>query len=123
MWPGPVEVGRAGVGVDQRLDGGGAVGGRDAGGGAVAGVDADGEGGALDLGVGRDHQREVELLDPLRGEGHADQPGGVGQEEGDLLRGDRVGGHDQVALVLAVLVVHDDDDLAAPDCLDRVLDC
>ena len=55
--------------------------------------------------------------------GHADQARRVGQEEGDLLRGDRVGGHDQVALVLAVLVVDDDDDLAPPDCLDRVLDC
>jgi len=47
----------------------------------------------------------------------------VGEEEGDLLRCHRVGGHDEVALVLAVLVVDDDEDLAASDCLNRVLDC
>ena len=49
------------------------------------------------------------------------RPGGVGEEEGDLLGGDGVGRHDQVALVLAVLVVDDDDDLAPTDRLDRIL--
>ena len=121
MWPGPVEVGGADVGVDQRLDGGRPVGGRDAGRGAVAVVHAHREGGPLHLGVGGHHQGQVELLDPLGGERHADQTRGVGEEEGDLLGGDRVGGHDQVALVLAVLVVDDDDDLAAPDRRDRFL--
>jgi hypothetical protein len=82
---------------------------------------ADGEGGPLHLGVGRHHQRQVEVLDPLGGEGHADQPRGVGEEEGDLLGRDRIGGHDQVAFVLAVLVVHYDDDLTAPDRPDGIL--
>ena len=61
-------------------------GGRDPRRGPVAVVDADREGGALDLGVGGHHQGKVELLDPLGGERHADQAGGVGEEEGDLLR-------------------------------------
>ena len=87
----------------------------------MAVVDAHGEGGPLDLGVGGDHQREVQVLDPLRGEGHADQTRGMGEEEGDLLRGDRVGGHDQIALVLTVLIVDDDDDLPATDRLYRIL--
>ena len=60
------------------------------------------------------------MLHPLGGEGHADQTRGVGEEERDLLGGDRVGGHDQVAFVLAVLVVHHDDHLAAPDRLDGI---
>ena len=120
---GPVEVGGPGVGVDQGLDGGGPVVGRDARRGPVPVVDADGEGGPLDLGVGGDHEREVEVLDPLGRERHADQPGGVGQEEGDLLGGDGVGRHDQVALVLAVLVVDHDDDLAPADRRDGLLDC
>src|SRR5207245_754723 len=40
----------------------------------------------------------------------------------DLLRRRELGGHDQVALVLTVLVVDDHDDLAATDRRDGVLD-
>ena len=39
-----------------------------------------------------------------------------------LLRRRELGRHDEVALVLAVLVVDHDDDLAAPDGRDGVLD-
>ncbi len=122
--PGAVEVGGPDMGVGQRLDGGGPVRRRDPGGGPVPVVHADREGGPLDLGVGRHHQREVEVLHPLGGEGNADQAGGVGQEEGDLLRGDGVGRHDQVAFVLAILVVDHHDDLPAarsPQWLPRLL--
>ena len=62
---GPGQVVGAGGGVDQGLDGGGPVEGRDAGGRAVPGVDRDGEGGAVRLGVGRHHQRQVELVEAL----------------------------------------------------------
>ncbi len=61
------------------------------------------------------------MLDPFGGEGHADQTRGVGEEERDLLGGDGVGRHDEVALVLAVLVVDHHDDLPAPDGRDRLL--
>ena len=44
------------------------------------------------------------------------------QEERDLLRRDELGRHDEVALVLTVLVVDDDHDLAAADRRDRILD-
>jgi hypothetical protein len=81
----------------------------------VAVVHAHGERRPLHLGIGGHHQGQVEVLHPLRGEGNADETGGVGEEEGDLLRGDRVGGHDQIAFVLAILVVHHDDDLALTD--------
>ncbi len=89
----------------------------------MAGVDAHGERRALALGVRRDHERQVEVLDPFRGEWDADEPGGVGQEERDLLGRDRIGRHDQVAFVLAVFVVDDHHDLAATNGLDRILDC
>ena len=69
-----------------------------------------------------DHQREVELVEPVARHRHADDAGGVLQEERDLLGRGRLGRHDEVALVLAVLVVDDDDDLAAADGGDRVLD-
>src|SRR5690606_21105222 len=52
----------------------------------------------------------------------ADHPRGVADEEGDGLGAGRAGGHDQVALVLAVLVVDDHDDLASGDGRDGVLD-
>jgi hypothetical protein len=67
------------------------------------------------------HQGQIEVLHPLGGERDTDEAGRVGEEERDLLGGDRIGGHDQVAFVLAILVVHDHDDLAAPDGLDRIL--
>src|SRR5439155_6349589 len=42
--------------------------------------------------------------------------------EVDRLRGDELRGHRQVALVLAVLVIADDDHLALADVVDRLLD-
>ena len=113
---------RGGSRVDEGGDGGGPVGGRDAGGGAVAVVDGHGERGAVALGVGRHHRRQVELVEALAGHRHADDARRVVQEEGDLLGRGELGRHDEVALVLAVLVVDHDDDLAAPDGGDGLLD-
>ena len=99
-----------------------AVGGRDAGRRAVAEVDGVGERGALGLGVVLDHERQVELVAALAGERRADDARRVAHEERDLLRRGELGRHDEVALVLAVLVVDDDDDLAPSDGGDGVLD-
>ena len=111
--PGPVQVGRPGVRVDQGLDGGRPVGGRDAGRGAVAVVHADREGGALGPRCWPSPSAAGRAASTRSGvSGDADQARGVGQEEGDLLGRGGLGRHDQVALVLAVLVVDDDDDLA-----------
>ena len=79
----------------------------------MAVVDRDEERGALALGVLRDHQREVELGGPLGGDRRAEVARGVVEEEGDALRRGELGRHDQVALVLAVLVVDHDEDLAS----------
>src|SRR5690606_19489270 len=74
------------------------------------------------LGVVHHHERQVELAGPLGRDGRADHARGVVEEEGDGLGRGELGRHDEVALVLAVLVVDDDDDLAAPDGGDGVLD-
>ena len=116
------QVAGAGARVDERLDGGRAVEGRDAGARALTGVDGDGERGAVRLGVVADHQRQLELVEAVAGHGHADHTRRVAQEEGDLVGRGRLRGHDQVSLVLPVGVVDDDDDVAPPDGGDRVFD-
>ena len=116
------EVARPRGGVDRDLDRARAVGGGDAGGDAVARLDRDGEGGLeRRLVLGR-HQVEPELVAALRGQRQADQPAAVRGHEVDRLGRDELGRHREVALVLAVLVVADDDHAAGADLLDRLLD-
>ena len=69
-----------------------------------------------------DHQRNLELVEPLAGHRHADQAAAVLRHEVDRLGRHLLGGHRQVAFVLAILVVDDDDHLAAADRGDGVLD-
>ena len=89
---------------------------------ALAGLDRDREGG-LERGlVLGGHQVEAELVAALVGEREADQAAAVLGHEVDRLGRGELGGHRQVALVLAVLVVADDDHPAAADLLDRFLD-
>ena len=116
------QVAGAGGRVDERLHGGGPVERRDAGGRAVPVVDAHEERGAHALGVLLDHRPQVELGGALAGDRRADEARGVVEEERDLLGGDVLGRHDQVALVLAVLVVDHDEDLAAGERLERLVD-
>ena len=69
-----------------------------------------------------DHQRNLELVEPLAGHRQADQAAAVRRHEVDRLGRHLLGGDRQVAFVLAILVVDDDDHLAAADRGDRVLD-
>ena len=71
----------------------------------MAEIHAHGEGRPLGLRVGGDHEGEIEGIGPLRQQRDADHPGGVGQEEGDVLRRGGLGGHDQIALILPVFIV------------------
>src|SRR3546814_4871205 len=80
-----------------------------AGGEALGGLDADGEGGVVRRVVVAHHRRQPELGAALAGERQAHQPTRMGDHEVDVGRLDQLGGHDQVALVLAVLVVDDHD--------------
>ncbi len=68
------------------------------------------------------HQRNLELVEPLAGHRHADQAAAVRGHEVDDLRRHLLGRDRQVAFVLAILVVDDDDHLAAADGVDGVLD-
>jgi hypothetical protein len=83
--------------------------GRDAGGDAFGGLDRHGEiGAAVAIGFA-DHQRQPQLCATLAGERQADQAAPEARHEVDVLGPHLRGGHHQVALVLAVLIVHDHD--------------
>ena len=119
---GACEVAGTSAGIDERLNRGRAVEGRDAGARALPCVDRDRERGAVGLGVHGDHQRQIERVEAIAGHGHADHAGGVLQEECDLLRRGGFRGHDEIALVLALLIVGHDHDLAPPYRGDRIFD-
>jgi hypothetical protein len=120
MWPGEVAGDRV-VG-DGRQHGGRAVLGRDAGADAVAGLDGDREGGAQAGLVVADHHRQLELVDERVVHGQADEAAGVGRHEVDRLGRHLLGGEHEVALVLAILVVDEDDHAAGADVGEGALD-
>src|SRR6185436_8197127 len=99
-----------------------AVMGGDAGGDALGSLDRDGEVGAVAGAVLLDHRPQPEALGVRLGDRHADQAAAVRGEEVDLLRGDEARGEYEVALVLAILVVDQHDDLAGLDGGDDVGD-
>src|SRR3989475_7495522 len=100
-----------------------AVGGRDPGRHAEAGggVDAHRERRRARFGVVLRHLREPEGLAALGRERQADQPAPMRRHKIDHLGGDLLGRADQVALVLAVLIVRHDDELPRADVRDRPL--
>ena len=68
------------------------------------------------------HGRQVELGAALRRERQADQAAAVRGHEVDGLGGGELGGHGQVALVLAVLVVAHDDHASGAQVVERFVD-
>src|SRR5918992_594577 len=85
-------------------------------------VDRDSERRPVALVVLRDHQRDPQLVEPLLRDGHAHDPPPVRDHEVDRLGRSLLGRHDEVALILAIGVVHDDDDVASPDVVEGLLD-
>jgi hypothetical protein len=116
------EVLRPGRRVDRHLDGAGAVVRGDAGADPLACLDGDGERGLEGrLVLGR-HQVEAELVAAVGRQGEADQPATVGRHEVDRLGRGELCRQREVALVLAVLGVADDDHASGADVLERLLD-
>ena len=106
------EVGRAAGGVDGGEDGAGAVGRGDSGGDALARIDSLGEGGAEGRGIVRAHQREPQVVAAFGREGQADEAAAVGGHEIDDFGSDLLGGDGEIAFILAVFVVHHDENAA-----------
>ena len=94
------------------LHGARAVGSGYAGGYPLCGFDGHGEGRAFFVSIARRHGRQLQQLAACAGEGETNQTAAkAGHEVNGLVR-DMVGGEYQVAFVLAVFFVHQDNDLA-----------
>ena len=99
--------------IGQRTHRGGTVGGRDAGSDTDFRVHGDGVGGAVLVLVHGVHRQQSEPVADVPGEWNAQVARGVPDHEGDEFRGRLLGGEDQVALVLAILIVDDDHGLTS----------
>ena len=119
---GPGQVVRCRRRVRQQLDRPGPFEGGDPGGDVVLGIHRDGEGRALAVLVDPVHRRQVEPLAIRPGQRHTDHARRVPDGECHQLWGGQLGGEDQIALVLPVLVVDDDDGAAGGDLGHRELD-
>ena len=106
-----------GVGAD--LNGAAAVVGGDASGDAVAGVEVVGEGGGGRVEVHAGKQFEAQPVGVRPGERRRKPAAGVADHEVDGGGRDGLRGHHEIALVLAVLVVHQDDHPAGPEFVER----
>ena len=80
-----------------------------------------GEGRSMRIAVAPDHRRDPEGLQTLGEHRNTDQPAAVDGHEVDSLGRDPLGGHDEIALVLAVLGVDDNHHLTERDRSDGLL--
>src|SRR5262249_47396675 len=108
--------------IERGLHGGGAVACGNAGTRLSLGLDRHAERRLEPRAVLRHHQGNVELVEPLRRHRQADEAAAVPGHEVDRLWRDFLRRDRQVALVLTVRIVDDDDHLAGANRLDRVLD-
>ncbi len=109
-------------GIDCHRHGARAVCGADPGGHAFARLDGDGECSLMPREVLAAHQVEAEGLHPLLGEREADQAASVGSHEIDCIWRCHLRGDDEVALVLAVFVIDQDEHAAVAGLVDDFLD-
>ncbi len=116
------DVGRASSRIDGRAHGVRLVVDADAGRDALARLDRDRERCLVDRFVLGRHQLEAELVAAPGGQREADPAARLACHEVDRVRSDVLGSHDEVALVLAILVVDDDDHLPGGDVLERLVD-
>ena len=107
----------AGIRVHRRADGVRAVMGADTGGDALGGLDGHGEGGLKGRLVFAHHGGQAQAIHLVRNKAEADETPAMGGHEVDGLGGHHLGGHGEVAFVLTVLVIHQDDHLTVANIL------
>ena len=107
--------------IDSHRDGACAVVRRDTGGNSLARLDRDGKCRLVPRAVMRAHEWQAELLDALAGHREADQAAGVTRHEIDRIRRGELRRHDEIALVLPVLVIDQDEHAAVARLLDQFI--
>ena len=73
----------------------------------------------MQRGIALHHQRQGQLFTAITRQGHADQAATMAGHEVDIFRTHVAGRHDQVTLVFAVLVIHQDDHATVANILDN----
>ena len=118
----PHEVARAHIAVGERAHGIGTLLRRDAGRQAMADIDRDGKGGTERRIVARHHRIEMQPPRFIVRQGRADDARGMADDERHLFGRAQRSGDEQIALILPIVVVGDDDDLAACESADDGVD-
>src|SRR5450756_46272 len=90
---------------------------------ALVRIDADGESGAVLVGVGFALLSEIELVGTFPRKRETNPPACLTDHEVDHFRRDQLRRTDEIAFVLAILIVGDDDQLASLDVGYCLLDC
>ena len=108
--------------VDRDADSARPVGCGNAGGDAFAGLNRDSEGGLVAGAVVAAHQFQAELFDAFAGKRQADQSAAVGSHEVDRVRSCHLRGDNEIALVLAVFVIDQDEHAPVARLVDDFLD-
>ncbi len=116
--PRPYKVRRAGIAVGQRPDCIGPLLGRNSRGQAVADIDRNGEGRTERRVIERHHRIEMQPPRLVERERRADDARRVADDERHLFRRAQVRRDKQIAFILAVIVIGDDDNLATAECRD-----
>ena len=116
------QIARFRIGADGGLNRARAVVRGNAGGDAFGRFDRHGEIGVVARTVVADHRRQAQLFAALARQRQADQSPRLARHEVDVFGPHFFGGHDEVAFVLAVFVVDDDDHAAGADFVDDFAD-
>ena len=116
------QISRCRCWINRRPDGGGSVRCRDTRTRDPLGFDCHREGGFEPRGVLGDHHRNLQLVEAFPRHREANQAPAVPRHEVDGLGSDLLCGNSEVALILSILVVDDDDHLASSDCVDSFTD-
>ena len=89
---------------------------------SLGGLDREREVGAVSTVRITHHERQPQLAAALARQGEADQAPAVSRHEVHVLRSYAIRGHDQIAFILAVLVIHDYGHFAAAQVFEDLVD-
>ena len=95
--------------IDRNRDGARPISSGNARGHTIARFNGNGEGGLMPRAIGLRHQRQAQLIHARTRHGKADQPARITRHEIDRIRRRELRGDHQIALILAVFIIHQDE--------------